>query len=60
MCKRGVYGVVSLTLGNFQLPFGDGLAGYGDLFGQLLLGKTFFLAKRLQFYTKRHGNPPIV
>ena len=39
---RGI-DVVSLTLGNSGLPFGDGLVSHIQLLGQLRLGQLLFL-----------------
>ena len=51
---RGI-DVVSLTLGNSQLPFGEGLPGDPDLIGKLFLGPVLFFSEVLKFFSKCHG-----
>ena len=46
MYKRGfvIFGVVSLTMGNSVLPFGNGLVGHAELLRQLLLREVLLPA----------------
>ena len=55
---RGI-DVVSLTLGNSALPFGNGLPGYIQPFRQLLLRPFVLLPQKCNFFRQDHFFTPL-
>lgn len=58
-CKRGLFGTISLTLGNSCFPPCHNLPCYPQFFCQHFLGHALFSAGRCNFLSQCHGAIPL-